>query len=131
MAKRSSGAPGKPSTSSPRALRPPFVSPASLPPVEAGPHKPVRMSVTRTIPIAPKSEDTQDLQALFGENLRAARLKAGLKQSELAEKTGLTQQYLSLIETGRKNLTLRTMMELAKVVGQEVSVMLRRTRGRP
>jgi HTH-type transcriptional regulator/antitoxin HipB len=72
-----------------------------------------------------------DLQAVFGENLKAARLKAGLKQSELAEKTGLTQQYLSLIETGRKNVTLRTMMELAKIVGQEVSVMLRRTRSRP
>jgi transcriptional regulator with XRE-family HTH domain len=60
------------------------------------------------------------------ENLKAARLKCGLKRSELAERTGLTQQYLSLIETGHKNITLKTMMALARVVGCNVSDMLRK-----
>lgn len=38
----------------------------------------------------------------FGNNLRAARLKAGLKQLDVAAQTGLTQQYLSLIEAGQQ-----------------------------
>jgi DNA-binding Xre family transcriptional regulator len=37
----------------------------------------------------------------------------------------LTQQYLSLIETGHQNITLKTMMALARVVGCNVSDMLR------
>lgn len=74
------------------------------------------------------ANDVEDLQAVFGANLAAARLRIGLKQSELAAQTGSTQQYLSRIETGQKNLTLRTMVELAKRVGEEVSTLLRRPR---
>jgi DNA-binding XRE family transcriptional regulator len=65
-----------------------------------------------------------DLFAIFGENLKAARLACGLKQSDVAKQTGLTQQRLSLIEAGHQNLTLKTMMRLAQVVGHEVSAML-------
>jgi DNA-binding XRE family transcriptional regulator len=68
-----------------------------------------------------------DLLAVFGENLRMARLAANLNQVELANQTGLTQQYLSAIEAGQKNVTLRTMMKLAKVLGQDVSTMLQRS----
>jgi transcriptional regulator with XRE-family HTH domain len=68
-----------------------------------------------------------DLLAVFGENLRQARLAANLNQIELASQTGLTQQYLSAIEAGQKNVTLRTMMRLAKVLGQDVSTMLQRS----
>ena len=75
---------------------------------------------------AANTDETPDpLQILFGENLRTARLIAGLSQAELATRSGLTQQYLSKIETGHKNVTLRTMAALAKVVGREVSVLLR------
>ena len=42
----------------------------------------------------------------------------------MARLTGLTQQRLSLIESGKKNLTLRTMVRLAQVVNQNVSDML-------
>ena len=75
---------------------------------------------------AANTDETPDpLQILFGENLRTARLIAGLSQAELATRSGLTQQYLSKIETGHKNVTLRTMAALAKVVGRDVSVLLR------
>jgi DNA-binding XRE family transcriptional regulator len=71
-----------------------------------------------------------DLVAVFGENLRAARLRSDLTQAEIADRLGITQQYLSLIEKGRKNVTLRTMMALADVLGADVSDMLRRPRSR-
>ena len=79
-----------------------------------------------TVKPAPALEESapEDLQAIFGENLKAARLKNGLKQSDMAEQTGLTQQRLSLIESGHQNLTLKTMMRLAQVVNCNVSTML-------
>ena len=69
----------------------------------------------------------EDFQAIFGQNLRAARLQAGLKQSDVAARTGLTQQYLSLIEAGQQNVTLRTMSLLAEVVDHDLRDMLRKT----
>jgi DNA-binding XRE family transcriptional regulator len=126
MAKRGSGTTGKPTTA-----RVPAASPAPSPPAKQRSPAAVSEPAARTATATPlDDEDLEDLQVVFGENLKIARQKADLSQAQLAEQTGLTQQYLSLIETGRKNVTLRTMIALATVVGQEVSVMLRRPLGR-
>ena len=69
--------------------------------------------------------DPNDLVAVFGANLKAARLKQGLTQAQLAERAGLLQQYVSLVETGKQNVTLTTAQTLARVVHQNVSEMLR------
>ena len=45
--------------------------------------------------------DPDDLVAIFGANLKAARMKAGLTQAQLAERSGLLQQYVSLVEIGK------------------------------
>jgi DNA-binding XRE family transcriptional regulator len=71
--------------------------------------------------------DPDDLVAAFGANLKAARLKQGLTQAQLAERAGLLQQYVSLIESGKQNVTLTTAQTLARVVHQNVSEMLRGT----
>jgi transcriptional regulator with XRE-family HTH domain len=71
-----------------------------------------------------------DLRKVFGQNVRAARLKAGLTQTQLAEQTGLTQQYVSLVEAGHQNITLDTMAALASVIGRDVSAPLRKVRSR-
>ena len=68
---------------------------------------------------------SESLQAVFGENLRAARLKGGLKQSDVAERLGFAQSRIALIESGHQNLTLKTMTRLAEVVGRNVSDMLK------
>ena len=59
-------------------------------------------------------ETTEELSAIFGANFREARLKAGLTQVEVAAHTGIRQSYLSEIESGQKNLTLSTMVILAR-----------------
>ena len=61
----------------------------------------------------PAESNPDDLVAIFGANLKAARLKAGLTQGELAERAGLLQQYVSLVETGKQNVTLTTAKALA------------------
>jgi DNA-binding XRE family transcriptional regulator len=59
-----------------------------------------------------------DLQILFGENFKAARLKAGLSQGDVVALSGLKQQTISQIEAVQHNLTLKTMDKLAKAVGR-------------
>jgi transcriptional regulator with XRE-family HTH domain len=66
-----------------------------------------------------------DLQVLFGRNLRAARLAHSLTHQELADKAGFKRQYVSRIEAGQLNVTLDTMKRLAAALGQDVSTMLR------
>jgi len=65
-----------------------------------------------------------DLQALFGQNLRSARVKQNKTQAELAEAAGLTPQYVSKIEDGKINVTLDTMKKLATVLHHTVSEMV-------
>jgi transcriptional regulator with XRE-family HTH domain len=77
--------------------------------------------------LPPDDPDPDDLVAVFGTNLKAARLKQGLTQAQLAERAGLLQQYVSLVETGKQNVTLTTAQTLARVVHQNVSEMLRGT----
>jgi transcriptional regulator with XRE-family HTH domain len=71
-------------------------------------------------------ETQEELSALFGANFREARLKAALTQVEVAAQTGFQQSYLSEIESGQKNLTLSTMVILARVVGTDVRTLLKR-----
>jgi transcriptional regulator with XRE-family HTH domain len=75
----------------------------------------------------PEEPDPDDLVAVFGANLKAARIKRGLTQAQLADRAGLLQPYVSLLEAGRQNVTLTTAQALAKVVHQDVSDMVRAT----
>jgi ribosome-binding protein aMBF1 (putative translation factor) len=96
-------------------------------PANGGPAKSPKASTKKS-----STDDVPvELQVIFGENLRIARSKRGLRQHELAERTGLPQQYLSLIELGQQNVTLRTVELLAKVLSQDPSSMLRRPKGVP
>lgn len=72
-------------------------------------------------------EDKQasaELQAAFGRNVKAARQNAGLTQTELAERSGISRVDISRIEGGQINVTLRTMRKLAEALDLKVSRML-------
>lgn len=56
--------------------------------------------------------------------IRLARDKAGLTQSELAERAGASQQAISAYETGRKEPTLPTLQRLAAAAGFEMRIRL-------
>ena len=43
-----------------------------------------------------------DIKEIFAENLRKKRRKNRLTQEKLAEKTGMSIQYLAMLELGRK-----------------------------
>ena len=66
-----------------------------------------------------------ELKRLFGFNLHSARAEKRSSRRELAEDTGLTEDHIGRIERGETNPRLCTMVQLAKIVGRELSDMLR------
>ncbi|MCP3973950.1 MAG: helix-turn-helix transcriptional regulator [bacterium] len=56
--------------------------------------------------------------------IRSARDLAGLTQSELAARAGVTQQAISAYETGRMDPTLDTLTKLIEAAGLEMRVRL-------
>ena len=57
--------------------------------------------------------------ASIGENLRRLRKAAGLSQPQLAELTGVSQQLISQIETG-KNATTKELAAFATALGVSI-----------
>ena len=54
------------------------------------------------------------------EQLKSARQKLGLKQSELGDKLGLPQSHVSKIEQGANDPRLSTVTDMARVLDQEL-----------
>ena len=70
------------------------------------------------------------LRATFGQNLREARLQAGLTQLQVAQATGRDRAYISDVERGLHNITIDTMVELAHAVERDVVDLLTPTKKR-
>lgn len=51
-------------------------------------------------------------------NVKLARLSANITQTDLARKTGITRQTISLIEKGAYNPSLQVCIALAKELGK-------------
>lgn len=58
-----------------------------------------------------------DMRRLVGRNATGLRKAKGLTQEQLAELSGLSQQYISGLERGRRNPTIVTLYELATALG--------------
>lgn len=52
----------------------------------------------------------------FGETLRLYRRKAGMSQETLAFESGLTRNYVSLLENGQQSPSLRTVFKLCNTL---------------
>ena len=57
-----------------------------------------------------------DMRKLVGENFARIRRERGLTQEVVAARTGISQQYLSGLERGRRNPTVITLFELAQAL---------------
>ncbi len=58
-----------------------------------------------------------DMRKLVGRNFERFRKAKGFTQESFAEASGFTQQYISGLETGRRNPTIVTLFELASALG--------------
>jgi transcriptional regulator with XRE-family HTH domain len=55
-----------------------------------------------------------DLKEMIGSRIQEIRNKKGLTQDQLSEKVGISSKYLSSIERGKENPTLKTILKLAR-----------------
>jgi transcriptional regulator with XRE-family HTH domain len=57
---------------------------------------------------------------MLGKKVRFYREKAGLTQAELAEKSGLSDNFIGLIERGIKHPKLTTLTKISAVLGVQL-----------
>jgi transcriptional regulator with XRE-family HTH domain len=71
-----------------------------------------------------------DLKVKFGKRLRELREERGLTQEQLAFKVGLSREYLSRIEGGRRNVSLNVIERLSEALNIPVHELLTFDNGR-
>ena len=57
----------------------------------------------------------------FGKRVRERRLATGLSQEKFAAKCGLDRTYISGIERGQRNVSLRNIQTIAKALDTSIS----------
>ncbi len=66
----------------------------------------------------------EELLKKFGLNVKIARMKKGLTQEQLSEMMRVHLTYLAKIETGKINMSLGKILELAKVLNIDINKLL-------
>ncbi|MBR1754259.1 helix-turn-helix transcriptional regulator [bacterium] len=66
----------------------------------------------------------EKLLKVFGLNLKMERMKKGLTQAQLAELLNIHEKHVCKIETGKQNVTLKTLSRIANVLGVNESSLL-------
>lgn len=61
------------------------------------------------------------VNCVLGQQLRKARLKAGLTQEELAFKAKISRNYVSLLELDEKPPTVHVLLRVCKSIGIKAS----------
>jgi transcriptional regulator with XRE-family HTH domain len=61
-----------------------------------------------------------DVNLLLGKKIQFIREKRKMSQDELSEKAGMNAKYLSAIECGRKNSTVKTLEKISKGLDVEL-----------
>lgn len=67
-----------------------------------------------------------DLLLLLGDNIRNTRKSKGLSQEELALEAGMKRSYVSEVERGLRNPTVRALSRIAAVLEVEPWELLRK-----
>lgn len=63
---------------------------------------------------------------LFGENVRRLRVAKGISQEALAWEAGMKRSYLSDLERGTRNPTVRALGRLAAALGTQPADLLKK-----
>lgn len=69
--------------------------------------------------------------AELGRRLRSARVTRGLSQEALARAAGISTRYLSQLESGRGNISVVRLYELARALGTPLHELVRLEQGQP
>lgn len=69
---------------------------------------------------------TQEVEPV-GKKIREARKRLGWTQKELAKRTRISQQTISLVENGRTNISLKMLKKVTDALGLEICISERET----
>ena len=64
------------------------------------------------------------LLKVFGFNLKVERMKRGWTQAQFAEMLNVHEKHVCKIETGKQNITLKTLAKISNVLGSTESSLL-------
>lgn len=67
----------------------------------------------------------EELLKKIANNIKCARLKTGLTQEQFAEKINMSWSYISKMESGCCNFTLKNLNKMADYLNVQVSQLLR------
>jgi transcriptional regulator with XRE-family HTH domain len=65
--------------------------------------------------------DLINIQKRFGQRMRALRVAKGLSQEEFAANCGLDRTYISGVERGKRNISLKNIEVVAQSLGVKIS----------
>ncbi len=67
-------------------------------------------------------EDQRDeLAELIGSQIRELRLEKNYSQEKLAELSSLDMTYISMIERGKRNITVKSLLKICAALGIKLS----------
>lgn len=69
--------------------------------------------------------NSNEIVKQFGRNVKAERSRLGLSQDDLAGKMDVNPQYISKIECGKQNMSLKKIVELTNYLGTDLKDILR------
>ena len=67
---------------------------------------------------------SDDLIKTFGFNFKIERMKKKLTQEDIAEKTGFSLAYISNIENGKHDLSMKNAITLSRIVGKTIEELI-------
>ncbi len=65
--------------------------------------------------------DDKELFNRIAHNIKIERAIKSITQAELAEKVGVHEKYIGVIETGKQNITLKTLNKIANSLNIDIS----------
>lgn len=68
--------------------------------------------------------DDNKILKIFGFNVKVERMKQGLTQAQFAEKLNVHEKHICKIETGKQNVTLKTLSKIAAILNINESKLL-------
>ena len=92
------------------------------------------VAMARAVEVQPSMADRKrprsDTEKLFGEILRQIRGERGLSQEDLGFESGYHRTYISLLERGQKNPSLKVLFRLSEVLEVKPSDIIRQIENR-
>lgn len=68
--------------------------------------------------------DEKQIYNIIGLNVKVQRIRKRLTQAQLAELIDVHEKYIGKIETGKQNITIKTLNRLANALNTDITALL-------